>query len=123
MTTYDDDHRPVSDYQAPQRRDLERGARYGQHTLRSVADDKLIQRLVEAIFDPRPLFPGLPTLTPCADILIDQLLAYAPRPRTGMEGPDTRGPWLRRADELCSAWDRHLLGPGGLRPNVTLADQ
>jgi hypothetical protein len=124
----------------PDPADLRRGGRHGQHDRPSAADDHDIQVLVQAVFAPEPLFPGLPCLPPEDPKLVRQLLDRAPRPAaigvddwarplradevaeiwgTPMEGPDTRAGWLRRADEVARAWGKPLFGPGGLLPDST----
>src|SRR6266568_5245426 len=129
-------------YRSPDLADLRRGGPYGQHVLPGHADDMKVHQLVEAIFAPKPLFPGLPCHQPCDPVLVQQLLDHAPQTdRTGvddwdrplradeiaevwgapMEGDplDVRIAWLRRADELCRAWGRPLTGINGLAPALT----
>jgi len=111
--------------------------------LPSYADDLDLQALVQVVFAPEPLFPGLPCKQPEDPTLVRQLLDHAPRPGqigiddldrplradevaeiwgTPMEGPDTRRAWLRRADEVARAWGKPLFGPGGLLPDATLEE-
>jgi hypothetical protein len=132
---------PRPDRRRPDQAELRRGGRYGQHVRPSQADDREIQRLVQAVFAPQPLFPGLACPSPEDSVLVRQLLDRAPRPdQIGvddwnrplradevaeiwgepMEGPDTRLNWLRRADEIARVWGTPLFGPSGLLPDTTL---
>lgn len=125
----------------PDPADLRRGGRYGAHARPSYADDLQIQSLVQAVFDPKPLFPDWPARQPEDPALVQQLLDRALRPEAigvddwnrplradeiaeiwgaPMEGPDTRRDWLNRADEIARAWGKPLFGPGGLLPDATL---
>ena len=93
-------------YTKPRPADLRPGARYGQHVLtdRDVhsprAEEWTIQSLAATMFRPDSPWP------PCHPVLVRQLLDQAPR-----RGRDA---WLRRADEVCRAWGRPLLGSRGL---------
>lgn len=132
---------PTDPRRRPDPADLRRGGRFGRHHRPNIADDHRIRTLVEAVFDPKPLFEGLPVREPGDETLIRQLIDHAPRPEAvgrddwhrplradevaeiwgePLEGPDTRLDWLRRADEVARAWGTPLFGPGGLLPDTTV---